>query len=229
MENLEGISMKSSIRAYKADRAILFSCLFILVAVFLSSISYASPPNLPKQQKWVTDQPNILDVTVVHRLVKNAKTHEKNTTDQLVTLIVRSLDGWAIEHYGRWVGNNWGIGQKGKDNGVLLLVAIEDRKVRIEVGRGLEKVVTNSIAKSIIDHKIVPHFKRGDMQQGVIAGHKAIIEALGGEYRKPFPWENVLTFLLMPFLLVGRAMGYGGGSFTGGGGSFGGGGASGSW
>lgn len=206
----------------------IFSLIYLLFLLSPNIAFSQTPPNAPKQQYWVTDQANILSSSVELQLTKDAKAHEKNTTNQVVIVTVKSLDGWTIERYGQWLGNHWGIGQKGKNNGVLLLVAPNERKVRIEVGTGLEGVITNSIAKSIIDYEIVPKFKKGEMENGVINGHRAIIEALGGKYTDRRWWDVLVSFILFPFFFIGRLLGLGG-DFSGGGGSFSGGGASGSW
>lgn len=187
------------------------------------------PPNAPKTQYWVTDQARVLSGSIERSLTKDAEAFERQTSNQVVVVTVKSLDGWTVERYGLWLANKWRIGQAGKNNGVLLLVAPNERKVRIEVGLGLESTLTNAIAQSIIDDDILPKFRAGDLPMGIIAGHRAIIEALNGEYSgKPW-WQELLQFLLLPFCMIGRVLGFGGGRFSGGGGSFGGGGASGSW
>lgn len=187
-----------------------------------------SPDGAPEDQFWVTDQAGVLDIATIKRLTDNAKKMEEQTSHQVVVVTVNSLAGWTVERYGRWLGNRWGVGQADKDNGVVLLVAPNDRRVRIEVGRGLERGITDAVAQSIIDNEILPRFRNDDLQGGIVAGHKAIIQALGGEYRAPTNWESFLFLLFLPFFAIGRFFGFGGG-FAGGGGSFGGGGASGSW
>ena len=137
---------------------------------------------------------------------------------------------------------------KGKDNGVLLIVAPNERKVRIEVGRALESALTNSIAEDIINSRILPSFKEGDMASGVSEGAAAIIEALEGEYESSSFFgglgKTMKIVILAPIALLsmffGRRRRYGlfgggggffggSGGFSGGGGSSGGGGASGGW
>ncbi|MCK0143801.1 TPM domain-containing protein [Aliiroseovarius sp. F20344] len=209
----------------------LFVALF--VPFFLSSAAFSQePPNAPQTQYWVTDQAGVLSASVEQSLTTNAKRFEEQTTNQVVVVTVNSLVGWTIERYGRWLGNKWGIGQSDKNNGVLLLVAPKERKVRIEVGLGLEDVLSDATAQRIIDNEILPKFRNGDLQAGIVAGHKAILEALGGEYREKLPWEKLLHLIFLPLFVIGRFLGFGGsvsGGFSGGGGSFGGGGASGSW
>jgi uncharacterized protein len=187
-----------------------------------------APTDAPEDQFWVTDQAGVLSISAIKRLTDNAKAFEAETTTQVVVVTVNSLAGWTVERYGRWLGNTWGIGQTDANNGVVLLVAPNDRRVRIEVGRGLEGTLTDRTAQSIIDNEILPRFRDEDLQGGIVAGHQAILQALGGEYREPTDWESFLFLLFLPFFAIGRFFGFGG-SFLGGGGSFGGGGASGSW
>ena len=93
----------------------------------------------------------------------------------------KSLQGYSIEDYGYQLGRAWGIGQKGKDNGVLLIVAPNDRKVRIEVGRGLEPMLTDALSSIIIEHAIVPEFRAGDFAAGIKAGVRDIKDVLLGD------------------------------------------------
>jgi len=207
--------------------------LMLVLPLCVASVSYAQEPaDAPETQYWVTDQAGVLSASVEKTLTDNAVAFEEQTTNQIVVVTVNSLSGWTIERYGRWLGNRWGIGQADRDNGVLLLVAPNDRRVRIEVGRGLEALLSDATAQSIIDSEILPAFRNDDMQDGIIAGHKAILEALGGNYRARTPWEEFMHLLLLPFFFLSRLLGFSGrgsGGFSGGGGSFGGGGASGSW
>ena len=110
------------------------------------------------------------------------KAHEDSTSNQVVVLTVQSLEGDDIESYAIRVAETWKLGQKGKDNGVLFVVARDDRKVRIEVGRGLEGDLTDAICSVIIRREILPQFKSGDYDQGVKAGVTAILAAIRGAY-----------------------------------------------
>jgi uncharacterized protein len=91
---------------------------------------------------------------------------------------VPSLHGRRIEDFGLRLGNSWGVGQAGKNNGVLLIVAPNERKVRIEVGLGLEPVLTNRRASGIIEDRILPNFRSGRMEQGIVAGVDGILAVL---------------------------------------------------
>ncbi|OSM52114.1 methanol dehydrogenase, partial [Aeromonas salmonicida subsp. salmonicida] len=146
---------------------------------------------------------------------------EKRSGIQLVVVSIDSLDGETIEEYGYQLGRHWGIGQKGKNNGVLLLIAQDERKVRIEVGYGLEGALPDAIAADIIQTRILPAFKRGDMVAGVVAGSQSIMQALAGEYQPVDtakkedklggPWLFILMVIVMIVLHNLRGGGGGGG------------------
>ncbi len=104
--------------------------------------------------------------------------HEHTTGEQVVVVTLDSLQGYTIEDYGYQLGRHWGIGQKSKNNGVLLIVAPNEHKVRIEVGYGLEGTLTDATSRTIIETKILPSFKRGDFNAGVFAGVKSILKVL---------------------------------------------------
>src|SRR5262249_22820108 len=106
---------------------------------------------------------------------------EAKTSRQLVVVTVKSLEGRGIEDYGVRLGRAWQIGQKGKNNGVLLIVAPTERKVRIEVGYGLEGELTDAVSKLIIEQRILPLFRQNNMTGGIVAGTEEIIQVLSGK------------------------------------------------
>ncbi len=193
------------------------------------------------------------------RLGKFLSGHEQATGNQVVVVTLQNLQGYDIESFGYQLGRTWGIGQEGKDNGVLLIVAKKERKIRIEVGYGLEGQLTDAISANIIQTIIRPAFKRAEFAAGIDAGAKAIVQALGGKYsmresrpRKKtslplFGWIVLFFFIFnisASYFGLGSGTGRGrsyrsggfsrggsgrSGGFSGGGGSFGGGGASGGW
>ena len=112
---------------------------------------------------------------------------EEATTAQIVVATLESLQDLPIEDYGYQLGREWGIGQAGKDNGALLIVAPEEREVRIEVGYGLEGELTDAQSRTIIETRILPHFRQGDFAAGIKAGVAAMIGALGGSYDPALP------------------------------------------
>ena len=97
-----------------------------------------------------------------------------------MVVTLTSLQGYTIEDYGYQLGRYWGIGQKGKNTGAMLIVAPKEHKVRIEVGYGLEGTLTDATSRTIIENDILPNFKRGDFNAGVLAGTKSILNVLGG-------------------------------------------------
>ena len=106
---------------------------------------------------------------------------EAKTTNQLVVVTLKSLQGTAIEDYGYQLGRRWQIGQKDKNSGALLIVAPAERKVRIEVGYGLEGTLTDAATRLIIENAILPAFKTGDFPAGIKAGTAQIVQLLGGD------------------------------------------------
>jgi uncharacterized protein len=152
--------------------------LVIACAAAFSMIAPAAAENFPTLSGRVVDQANILDQATRSSLDALLANLEAKTTDQVVVATVTSLDGDSIEVYASRLFNRWGLGRNDKNNGVLLLVAPTERKVRIEVGRGLESRLTDAAAKRIIDNSLVPHFRAGDMAAGVILGARDIVATL---------------------------------------------------
>src|SRR6185503_13746586 len=104
---------------------------------------------------------------------------EAKTGRQVVVVTLPSLQGYAIEDYGYQLGRAWGIGQKGQNNGALFIVAPSEHKVRIEVGYGLEPVLTDALSSIILQEKVLPKFRAGDVQGGVLDGAAALVQQLG--------------------------------------------------
>lgn len=154
--------------------------LFIIL-LLLPITAWGEALQFPQLSGRVVDEANILSPTIEQTLSQQLAQHEQQTTNQVVVVTLSSLQGTTIEDYGYQLGRHWGIGQEGKDNGVLLIVAPNDRKVRIEVGYGLEGVLTDALSSVIIQTRILPAFKSGDMEQGVLLGASAILDVLGGD------------------------------------------------
>jgi uncharacterized protein len=153
---------------------------WVIIAVLLQQ--YAGGTEVPFLAGRVNDNAGILSPETASRLASSLKAFEDSTSNQVVVLTIASLEGDVLEEYSYKVASTWKLGQKGKDNGVLLLVARDDRKVRIEVGSGLEGDLTDLECGLIIRHEIVPRFKAGDMDGGVEAGVQGIMEAIKGTY-----------------------------------------------
>ena len=147
----------------------------------------AKPPTsrLPALTGRVVDLADLLTADEEARLVSTSAELERRTSDQLVIATIRSLEGRSVEDYARELGNHWGIGQADKDNGVLLVVAPTERKVRIAVGHGLEPILTNERAAQIIDRDLVPNFREELWSEGIEAGTRSIVATLIAHEREP--------------------------------------------
>ena len=130
----------------------------------------------------VHDEAHMLKQETIDQLEKRLKLYEDSTTNQMGILVFQSLEGETIEEYSIRVAEKWKLGTKTNDNGVLLLVAIDDHKMRIEVGQGLEGVLTDAQSNRIIRNEMAPNFRRGDYDAGILAAVDSIIKAIGGEY-----------------------------------------------
>jgi len=222
------------------------------LVLLLSSFALMAETNsvsFPKLTGRVVDQVGLLDKNVARELETKLQAHETATKNQVVVVILKDLQKISIEEYAYQLGRAWGIGQKGENNGVIMLVVPSLRKVRIEVGYGLEGTLTDALSNNIIQTVMLPSFRTGNFEKGIGEGIEAIIQVLGGQYQFSKPQKRAeeppswwfIFFLPLIFLrrFVGRGFyghhGHhggshrGGGGFSGGGGSFGGGGASGGW
>lgn len=143
----------------------------------------AAAPDFPQLSGRVVDQGGLLGNADIDRLTRRLAAHEQTTSNQLVVVTLNSLQGYDIEEYGYQLGRHWGIGQGKLNNGVLLIVAPTERKVRIEVGYGLEGDLPDALAHQIIQRDILPRFKKRDYAGGISQGVDAIIAAINGSYR----------------------------------------------
>jgi len=155
------------------------SIFFVIIAFVLAAFPVFAV-DVPFLTGRVTDNAQILSDETRKAITANLKAHEEKTTNQIAVLTVPTLEGVSIEEYAVTVFNTWKLGQKGKDNGILLMVAPKDRKMRIEVGYGLEGTMTDGIAGSIIRNAITPFFKNNDYDRGIDEGVRAIINVLEG-------------------------------------------------
>ncbi|HYG27978.1 MAG TPA: TPM domain-containing protein [Caulobacteraceae bacterium] len=149
----------------------------VLLALVLAVPALAAP-TFPKLTGRVVDNANILSPQTEAQLTQKLSVLEQQTTRQVVVVTLPSLQGYEIEEYGYQLGRTWQIGQKGEDNGALLIVAPNERKVRIEVGYGLEPVLTDALSSVILQQQVLPRFRAGDMEGGVVAGANAVIAQL---------------------------------------------------
>jgi len=151
----------------------------LLLAALACAGAHAAEPQFPAFTGAVVDNAGILSQATRARLAEALTEFQHTTKRQVAVVTVRSLQGYPIEDYGYRLGRAWGVGEKGKDTGAILLVAPNEHEVRIEVGYGLEGELTDAASKRIIEQVILPAFRGGDFNRGVVAGTAAILRALG--------------------------------------------------
>lgn len=238
----------------------VFKYLFVLFLIFVSvqvfsqsekSKSYSDTPT--KLVQYVTDETGTLSSSEINSLSQRLQNFDKSTSTQIVVYMIKSLDGESLEDVSNTIAEKNKIGRKGKDNGVLLFIAKQDRKIRIEVGYGLEGVLTDALSSQIIRKEITPSFKNNNFYEGINKGIDAMILVTKGEYTadkkgsKDFSGLSCFGIPIFIFLVFGiiffsiilsiirRIFGFGRGVYSrgggkwsnwGGGGFFGGGGGS---
>jgi uncharacterized protein len=244
---------KSRLSNEKDERVVSGLMRFLLCVLILFPLAAFAQPEIPDHGgRWVHDNAHVLSSQSISQLENILKAERDSTSNQIAILIIPSLEGGSLEEYTLRVAEKWGLGKADRDNGVLLFVSRDDRKMRIEVGYGLEGSLTDAVSSRIIRNEIAPGFRQGDYDGGVQAGVMAIIQAIKGEYvnddpppRKRHSKRSPLATILIIILIIifisrgrrggggnwssgrgwmGPIGGFGGGSWGGGGGSFGGGG-----
>jgi uncharacterized protein len=199
------------LRSARPNRIVAAASAILILSLIVASYSLAAEPKYPALSGRVVDDAGVLNSSTVSELTRMLADHERATGQQVVVVTLESLQGIAIEDYGYQLGRHWGIGQKGANTGVLLIVAPKEHKVRIEVGYGLEGTLTDAASSTIIQNYILPAFKRGDFNGGVLAGTQAIVQVLGGSplgaepasppvaNRAPVPWGFLAAWFLLFF------------------------------
>ena len=162
---------------------------FLVLSSALTLASFVFALDVPPLTGRVVDLAHILSAGVAASLTRDLEAHETKTSNQVAVLILPSLEGEPLESFSHRVGTTWKLGQKGTENGVLLLIALRERKVRIEVGYGLEGTLTDLRSAHIIRQEIVPQFRSGDLPGGIAAGVQAILGTIEGTYKA----EEVLS------------------------------------
>jgi uncharacterized protein len=203
----------------------------LLLLLLLLAAAPAAAQDFPKLTGRVVDAANIIPDADEAELTQKLAAVQQASSRQLVVATVPSLQGYDVDDYGYQLGRHWGIGQKEANNGVILLVAPNERRVTIQVGYGLEPILTDALSHQIISQQILPRFKANDYPGGIDAGADAIIEQLqappeqaeqkalaaeqaraqrgssegdGGSFFPLIFWGIVFVFVILPMLRGGR-------------------------
>ncbi len=164
-------------KTLKGPRGLIAVAVLAVVTLVFNGVALAAP-TFPPLTGRVVDTAHLLSAQAQQDLTGKLADLEAKTGHQMVVATIPDLQGYAIEDYGYQLGRAWGIGDKTRNDGVVLLIAPNDRKVRIEVGYGLEPVLTDALTSNIIQAKILPDFRAGNIEQGVVAGAQAVIDQL---------------------------------------------------
>lgn len=195
-----------------------------MVNIFAIAQQAADFPKQQKPPRLVNDFAGFLTPTEVANLEEKLLNYEKTSSTQITIVTITSLGPYEVAQYATGLAHEWGVGQKGKDNGVLILASKNDRKINISVGYGLEGALTDIMCGRIIRNEITPEFKRGRFYSGFDKAADAIIAATKGEYKaeedyhhgkKPVPPIVTIFFIIMIVVIV-LAISKGGGNGGGG-------------
>ncbi len=192
-----------------------------LLILFVLITSIGKSESIPsKSTALVNDYTNTLSAEQQSALSQKLLAYNDSTSTQVCIVIVNSIDGDEISHYANTLAESWGIGQKDRDNGILLLVALADRKVTIQTGYGMEGVLPDAICKRIIEKEIKPAFKQGDYYTGIDLASSAIFKFAAGEYTagnyakkggKKIPFGWVIGFFIVYLFIASKNKGHAGG------------------
>jgi len=180
--------------------------LLTLLSLAVLCCSPAHALDVPKLVGYVNDYANMISPSAKAELEKELFSFERTDSTQIAILTIPSLEGEVMEEFSIRVAEAWKIGQKGKDNGIIFIVAKQERKIRIEVGRGLEGRLTDLMAGRIVDLVVKPRFKRGDFDGGFVAGVSSLVDATRGEFKvdvTQHPAGQGRSSHLLTFLIFG--------------------------
>lgn len=164
------------------NKIFLSACLFFIpiTDISLTIVNAQDLPDPPTQ--WVSDYADILSESEENRLNSMLQAYEDTTSNQMIVAIFQNAQGYAVEDFSIRLAEKWLVGQKNRDNGIILAIFIQERKIRVEVGYGLEDVVPDAVAIQIAQNVISPLFKEGRFQQGLFEGVTALMQAAAGKY-----------------------------------------------
>ncbi len=182
-----------------------FLFLLLLIAATVSKVIADDFPDKPNPPKLVNDYVNKLSPGHVTALENKLRAYNDSTSTQIAIVIIASTEGYDISDYSFQLAEKWGIGQKDKDNGVLITVAVDDRKTFIATGYGMEEFVTDATAKRIIENYMLPSFKKNDFYNGLNQATTIIMGLAAGQFtaediaKENTPGLGVLVFPLLFF------------------------------
>ncbi|WP_047416491.1 YgcG family protein [Cellulophaga sp. Hel_I_12] len=198
------------------------SLFFLFLSITRLGICQFQIPDKPTVQQGVYDYISLLSEAQENNLVQKLKRYADSTSTQIVVAIISSTQGEEINFLGAQWGQKWGIGQSAEDNGILILLAREDRKIAINTGYGVEGSLTDAMSKRIIEQIIIPEFKAGDYYSGLDRGADAIFAVLNGEFKEDrdfsnnsFPFKSlfpVIIFIIIIIILSNKSRKNGGGN-----------------
>lgn len=183
-----------------------------LALIILSSNVFAQ--NFPaKSNRLVNDYAGIMSVEEQNALEQKLVAYNDSTSTQLAIVIIESLEGYEVSDYATRLAESWGVGQKEKDNGVMLLVAIADKKITIQTGYGMEGVLPDAICKRIIENEIKPAFKQSRFYEGFDKASTAIFKFAAGEYKadhyakkeKSMPFGVIIIIFIIAVIVLSRS------------------------
>lgn len=200
---------------------LFLTVIFSLFCLSVFAQQDSDVPARPSPPRLVNDFTNTLTSAQVQALETKLDEYNDSTSNQFAVIIINSLDGYDVAEYARVIGRKWGVGGKEFNNGIVILIAKEDHKLRIEVGYGLEGAIPDITAKHIMEETITPQFKEGNYYRGLDMGTDDLIRAAAGEYKAPANYGKkkikksfgAILGLIIVFLLLGAI---GGGRNSGG-------------
>lgn len=202
-----------------------FTVVFLLLMQFFGFSQNVTIPEKPsKQTSYYDFNTNILSESEKNHIIQKLLNYADSTSTQIVVVTIKSTEGEYINRYATDLAHKWGIGQKGKDNGILLLVAVDDRKVNISTGYGTEHLMTDALSRRIIETQISPEFRNGNYFAGIDKATTSIMQIMSGEYKNDktnskdslLPILIVFVFIVFVFIIASKNKGRGGNGSTGG-------------
>lgn len=177
-------------RIYKL-KYIHFSCFLLLITLFsIVPVKALSTLPVPTSYKYINDYTNTLDNLSINNIISIGQELERQTAVQQVVVMINSTEGIPIEDYSNKLFRDWGIGQKEQDNGILILISLNDKAWRVEVGRGLEGAMPDALSSRIMQNYAKPYFVANDYPTGIVNSYKAFAEEIAKSYNVTLSYNN---------------------------------------